>query len=267
VIGQPIRHSLSPTLYNAAFQAVELDWAFLAFEVAAGEGAAAIDAARVLGIDGLAVTMPHKAAVIPALDRLSPTAAALGAVNVVVREGSELVGESTDGAGFIDALRDDEGTDAVGDRFVVVGAGGAARAVVRAVAEAGATEVVVVNRSADRAEAAAVLAGGVGRVGTEADVSGADVVVNATPIGMAHLAGMPFDPELLRDGQLVVDLIYYPPVTPLLSEARARGLTAVNGLGMLIHQAARAFRLWTGHDAPLDAMSAAAVAALARDRP
>ena len=101
---------------------MELDWAFVAFAVADGEGGAAIDAARVLGLDGLAVTMPHKAAVIPGLDRLTPTAAALGAVNVVVREGSELVGDSTDGAGFLDALRDDEGFDPRGRRASVVGA-------------------------------------------------------------------------------------------------------------------------------------------------
>jgi len=267
VIGTPIRHSLSPILYNAAFTALELDWAFVAFEVAEGEGAAAVDAARVLGLDGLSVTMPHKEAVIPALDRLSPTAAALGAVNVIGREGSELVGHNTDGAGFVDGLHHDEGIDVSGRRFAIVGAGGAARAVTRAVAEGGATEVVVVNRSPERAEAAVALAGGVGRVGAEADISDVEVVVNATPQGMAHLAALPFDPDLLRSGQIVVDLIYHPPVTALLAAARGRGLTAVNGVGMLIHQAARAFRLWTGQDAPLDAMSAAALGALTRERP
>jgi shikimate dehydrogenase len=266
VIGQPIRHSLSPTLYNAAFRAIDLDWAFLAFDVAPGEGGAAIDAARVLGLDGLAVTMPHKEGVIPALDRLSPTAAALGAVNVVVREGSELVGDSTDGSGFIDALHDDEGYDPAGRTCAVIGAGGAARAVVRALAEARAAEIVVINRTPERAEAAVALAGGVGRVGRDAAIRDAELVVNSTPVGMAHMAGMPFDPDLLRDGQLVVDLIYHPPVTPLLVAARQRKLTAVNGLGMLIHQAARSFRLWTGHDAPLEAMSAAAVGVLARER-
>lgn len=265
VIGLPIRHSLSPILYNSAFRAVELDWAFVAFEVAEGEGAGAVDAARVLGLDGLSVTMPHKAAVIPALDRLSPTAAALGAVNVIVREGSELVGDSTDGPGFLDALREDEGFEPAGKTAVVIGAGGAARAVVRALAEAGATDVAVVNRSADRAEAAATLAGGVGRVGKDDDIADADLVVNATPVGMAHLAALPFDPALLHSGQLLADLVYHPPVTPLVAQARREGVTAVNGLGMLIHQAARNFRLWTGHAAPLEAMSAAAVAALARD--
>ncbi len=146
------------------------------------------------------------------------------------------------------------------------GLGARRGAVVRALAEAGAGEIVVVNRSGERAEAAASLAGGVGRVGVEADIRDADVVVNATPVGMAHMAGLPFDPELLHPAQLLVDLIYHPPVTALLSAARERGVPAVNGLGMLIHQAARAFRLWTGHDAPLEAMSAAAVSALTRER-
>jgi shikimate dehydrogenase len=267
VIGDPIRHSLSPILYNAAFRAVELDWAFVAFEVADGDGAGAVDAARVLGIDGLAVTMPHKAAVISALDRLSPSAAALGSVNVIVREGSELVGDSTDGAGFLDALREDEGFDPGGRACVVVGAGGAARAVVRSLAEAGARDIVVVNRTLERAEAAASLAGGVGRVGSEKDVADYELVVNATPLGMTHLAGLPFDPDLLRPGQLLADLIYHPAVTPLLAAARERGVAAVHGRGMLIHQAARSFQLWTGQAAPLDAMSAASVAALARQLP
>ena len=267
VIGSPIRHSLSPVLHNAAFREMGLDWLFLAFDVAAGDGAGAVDAMRVLGLDGLSVTMPHKEAVLSSLDRLSPTAAALGAVNTVVREGSELVGESTDGGGFIDALREDAGFEPGGRTAAVIGAGGAARAVVRSLAEVGAAEIVVVNRTGERAEAAASLGGGVARVGADADIAGVDLVVNATPVGMAHMAGLPFDPDLLHEGQLVADLVYHPAVTALVSAAHERKITAVNGVGMLIHQAARAFRLWTGQDAPLDAMSAAALAVLAKARP
>jgi shikimate dehydrogenase len=264
VIGDPVRHSLSPVLHNAAFQALELDWAYLAFEVVDGDAAAAVAGARALGIDGLSVTMPHKAAVIPALDGLSKTAERLGAVNTIVRHGARLVGESTDGAGLVDALRRDEGFDPAGRMCLVVGAGGAARACVLALAEAGAAEVVVVNRTAERAEAAAALAGPVGRTGTAHEAAGAHLVVNATPLGMGiHAAELPVDPERLGPGQLVVDLVYYPPVTSLLDAARRRGAVAVNGLGMLIHQAAHAFRLWTGQDPPLDAMSAAAMSAVA----
>ncbi|MEY2569458.1 MAG: shikimate dehydrogenase [Actinomycetota bacterium] len=263
VIGSPIRHSLSPVLHNAAFRALDLDWVFLAFEVAAGDGAAAVEGMRALRIEGLSVTMPHKADVLPALDLLSPTAEKLGAVNTVTRQGERLLGESTDGAGFLDALRLDEGFDPAGRRCLVFGAGGAARAVVLALAEAGASEVVVVNRSERRAIDAVALAGGVGRVGEAADAADAELVVNATSLGMDD-GRTPLDPTVLAKGQLVVDLVYHPAVTPLVAGARAQGATAVNGLGMLIHQAAHAFRHWTGQEPPLAAMSAAALASMAR---
>jgi shikimate dehydrogenase len=263
VIGDPIRHSLSPVLHNAAFRALNLDWVFLAFEVPAGEAPAAVAGARALGLDGLSVTMPHKAAVLPALDRLSPTAERLGAVNTITRRSGLLVGESTDGVGFLDALRQDEGFEPAGRRCLVVGAGGAARAVVLALAQAGAAEVVVVNRTPDRAAAAVALGEPVARVGGLDEAGDVDLLVNATPVGMGD-GDSPVDPERLGAGQLVVDLVYHPAVTPLVAAARQRGATAVNGLGMLIHQAAHAFVMWTGQQPPLEAMSAAALTALAR---
>jgi shikimate dehydrogenase len=267
VIGDPVRHSLSPTIHNAGFRAVGLDWAYLAFEVPAGEGSAAIAAMRVLGIDGLSVTMPHKAEVAAAVDRLSPAAEALGAVNTVVREGAVLVGENTDGEGFVNALRTDEGVDVQGMRCLVVGAGGAARAVIRALAEAGAAEVVVAARRPESAAQAVLLAPGVGRAGSPDEADAADLVVNATPVGMGDVVELeptlPVDASRLGAGQVVVDLIYHPLVTPLVAAARERGAVAVNGVGMLLHQAAIAFRLWTGEDAPLEAMSAAVLAELA----
>ncbi|HEX2040149.1 MAG TPA: shikimate dehydrogenase [Acidimicrobiales bacterium] len=264
VIGDPVRHSLSPALHNAAFHAVGLDWVYLAFEVPAGSGAAAVEAMRTLGIDGLNVTMPHKADVAGAVDRLSPVAERLGAVNTVVRQGATLVGESTDGEGFVAALRSDEGFDPAGRRCLVVGAGGAARSVVLALADAGAAEVVVAGRTPERVAAAAALAGDCGRAGTVEEAAGADLVVNATPVGMGGDSGLPLDPELVGPGQVVADLVYHPLVTPLLEAARKRGAVAVNGLGMLIHQAALAFRLWTGEDPPLEVMSAAALRTLSR---
>lgn len=262
VIGHPIRHSLSPALYNAAFEALGLDWAFLAFDVAEGDGAAAVSAMRVLGIQGMSVTMPHKEAAATACDRLSSTAAALGAVNSVHLRGSDLVGENTDGAGFLDALRLDEGFDPAGARCLVLGAGGAARAVVHALAGAGAADVAVWGRTPERAAAAAALGG---RAIEDVAVDGADydLLVNATPIGMPDEPGMPVDADLLRPGTVVMDLIYHPPATELLGAARKAGAVAVNGLGMLIHQAAHQFRLWTGEDPPLEVMSAAAVAQIA----
>jgi shikimate dehydrogenase len=286
VIGDPVRHSLSPVMHNAAFRALDLDWVYLACEVRSGAAPAALAGMRALGIDGLSVTMPHKQAAFAAVDRLSPTALALQAVNTVVRRTDVLEGHNTDGSGFVAAIRDDEGFDPAARRCLVVGAGGAARAVVKALADAGALEVVVVNRTPARAEAAAALAGDAGRVGTVEEVADAELIVNATPIGMTGTPSAPadvlavdgtvidapgpdpavaIDPAWLGRGQLVVDLVYDPPLTPLVESARARGAAGVNGLGMLIHQAAQAFRLWTGEDPPLAVMSAAALAELARD--
>jgi shikimate dehydrogenase len=264
VIGDPVRHSLSPAIHNAAFAETELDWVFVAFEVADGYAAAAVNGARALGVDGLSVTMPHKATVIEALDRLSPTAKRLGAVNAIVREGMEFVGHSTDGAGLVNALAYDEGFAPEGRCCAVVGAGGSARSVVLALADAGAAEVIVVNRTPAGAERAAELAGDRGRVGAMADVAEADLIVNATPVGMLGQGDEPaVDPALFHPNQLVVDLIYVPPITATIRAARAAGAHAVGGLGMLVHQAALAFTLWTGHDAPLPAMSAAAMAGMA----
>lgn len=287
LIGSPVRHSLSPVILNAAFGAAGLDWVFVALEVAAADGEAAVAAVRPLGIGGLSVTMPHKEAAFAAVDERSAEAEALGAVNCVGWRGDLVVGHNTDGAGLLDSLRIDEGFDPDGRRCVVVGAGGAARAAVLALATAGASDVAVVNRTAARAERAAALAGPVGRVGAIGDVAAADLVVNATPVGMAGVAppvvalvpgaeaepstargaagpdgDLPFPAELLSPGQLVVDMIYNPFTTALMAAARAREVVAVNGLGMLIHQAAHAFRHWTGEDPPLEAMSAAAVAGL-----
>lgn len=263
VLGSPVRHSLSPVLHNAAFAALGLDWVYVAFEVREAEAEAALRGAAALGLAGLSITMPLKDVTARVCDELSPQAASLGAVNCVVIEGGRLVGHSTDGAGFLDALP----IPVRGERVVVLGAGGAARAVVAAVAGAGAAEVVVVNRSTERGERAASLAGGAGRLGTLDDVPGAGIVVNATPVGMGGGAGdageMPCPSTLLRRGQTVVDLVYHPVETAWLAAARDRGATAVDGVGMLVHQAAHALRLWTGLDAPVGVMEAAARTRLA----
>ena len=280
MIGDPVRHSLSPALHNAAFTALGLDWVYVAFPVAAGLGPAAVEAMRVLELAGLSVTMPHKSDVAGAVDRLAPTASRLGAVNTISwaasSAGGALEGDSTDGPGFLDALRGDDGYDPAGRACVVLGAGGAARAVTLALADAGAASVCVVARRADAAAACAELAGPVGHAlaATAPSTGGADLagvveatdlVVNATPVGMLPGDGLPFelDPALVHGGQFVADLIYAPATTPLLASARARGAGTANGLGMLINQAARQVAIWTGRPAPVEAMSAAALAALA----
>lgn len=273
VIGDPVRHSLSPSLHNAAFAALGLDWAYVAFPVRPGQGEAAVAAMRVLELAGLSVTMPHKAAVVGGLDRLGPTAARLGVVNTIswaaAPDGPELVGDSTDGAGFLDALRGDDGFDPSGCRCLVLGAGGAARSVCLAVAEAGAARVRVVARRREAAEACAALAGPKGVAEAPEGLAGAvedsNLIVNASPVGMSPGDGLPFalDPALLRADHFVADLIYAPATTPLVAAARARGATTANGLGPLIHQAARQVAIWTGRPAPIEVMSAAALSALA----
>ena len=261
VIGSPIAHSLSPAIFTAAFAALGLDWAYEAIEVPEGDAPAFVPRLRT-ELRGASVTMPHKAAVIPALDALSPVASDLGAVNCIARDGDRLVGHNTDGPGFVDALLVDEGVAVAGLRCALVGAGGAGRAVARALGQAGA-EVVVVNRSPERAAEAVRLAGSSARVGAAADVAACDLVVNATSLGMGDDARLPVAAEQLRAGQVVVDLVYHPVVTPLLAAAADVGATAVGGLGMLVHQAAHQLRLWTGEEPPIVAMRAGAEAALA----
>ena len=235
VIGAPVRHSLSPTLLNAAFATTGLDWAYLAFEVPDGGATSALQAMRTLGFGGLSVTMPHKAAVAAAVDCCTPEAEALGAVNCVVADDGMLVGHNTDGGGFIDGLSHDTGLDMGGRRAVVLGAGGAARAVIRALGEAGAAEVAVVNRTRDRAVGAAALAGSVGRVVDGDDTAGAlanaDLVVNATPLGMAGTASgtdLPVDP---KNHDIGVDLLRFEmkPVDSLYGRGNDPGGLMVHG--------------------------------------
>jgi shikimate dehydrogenase len=258
VIGSPIGHSLSPALHNAAFAAAGVDWIYAAFEVAAGRTTDAIAAVRALGLGGLSVTMPHKEAVASAVDELDPTAVALRSVNtVVVLPDGRLRGCSTDGDGFVASIRE-AGVDPAAKRVCVLGAGGAGRAVVEALRRAGAAEVVVVNRSAGRARDAARLAGRRGRVGTAADARECDIVVNATSVGMGT-RDLPIDESLIHDRHVVADLVYHPLETALLAAARARGARAIDGLGMLVHQAALQQELWLGRLADTAAMRRAAM--------
>lgn len=262
VIGDPVAHSLSPLLHNAAFDRLGLDWVSVGFPVRAGGAAAAVAGMRALGLRGLSVTMPHKEGAAVAVDRTSPVARALGAVNCLVREGDQIVGHNTDGEGFLAAVRRATGFEPEGSRAVVVGAGAAARAVVLALARSGARQVVVVARTPGRAGAAAALAARAGRVGSPGDAADADLVVDATPAGMAGVAAEAAAPlvpaSLLGAGQVVADLVYHPLVTTWLSAASARGATIAGGLGMLVHQAAAQITLWTGRPAPAEAMWQAA---------
>ena len=255
VIGDPVRHSLSPRIHNAGFAALGLDWFYVACPVAKGQAAQAIEAMRTLGIEGLSVTMPHKKSVAVAVDDLSPTAAKLGAVNCVRRDGDRLVGENTDGIGFVDSLRSQLQMDPDGLTIVIVGAGGAARSIALAMAEHGA-QVGIFNRTATSAEEVVEIVGAASSVVQEEAIRDADVIVNATPLGMSN-DSLPFDPSLLSKGQSLIDLIYEPEKTALLLEAESLGVKTLNGVGMLLHQAGAQFQLWTGCEPPLREMAQA----------
>ncbi len=284
VIGSPVAHSLSPLLHAAAFGALGLghSWRSFAFEIAPGEAGGALDAMRRLDLRGLSVTMPHTADVAALVDECGEQARRLGAVNCVHNRGGTLFGTNTDGEGFVASLARGAGFDPAGRRCVVIGAGGAARAVILALAEAGAAEVAVVNRTPERASKAAELAGPAGSAVMLTDhavaeaVVGADLVVNATPVGMEGVATGPgpapsgpgawmVAPSLLAPGQVAADLVYAPRVTPWLAEAEAAGATVLGGLGMLVHQAAAQLRLWTGAEPPLGTMWRAAESARPRE--
>ncbi len=274
LIGWPVAHSRSPAIHNAAFAALGLDWCYVPLPVPPGLAGAAVAGLAALGLAGANVTVPHKQAVLPYLIGRSDEVGVLGAANtLVVRDEAgqpAVYGHNTDHAGFVRALAD-AGIDAAGCRAVVLGAGGAARAVVYGLLQAGAAAVSVLNRSPERAEAlVAELGGGhdsltagpleAGFLGRQADQ--ADLLINATTIGMEPAAGAsPWPDELpLPRRMAVFDLVYQPRRTRLLAQAEAAGALAVGGLGMLVHQAALAFELWTGERAPLEAMWQAAAA-------
>lgn len=280
VIGLPVVHSRSPAIHNAAFAALGLGWTYLAFDVPTGRVPQAVRGMRALvGFDGMSVTYPHKLAVAKEVDQLSPDSLALGVVNTVVRDpDGRLRGDSTDGPGFVASLAASD-FDPGGKRCLIIGAGGSARAIVRSLARAGAAEVAVLNRTRENAIKACSFGGAVGRIGAPEDAARADLVVNATPLGMtspvrvpttaegeaAHERAadenanrLPLAADLLGPHQLVVDLVYDPPITPFMVAATTAGAKAVNGLGLLVAQAALQFTLWTGEPAPLEVMRAAA---------
>lgn len=260
VIGAPVTHSLSPALHNAAFEAAGLDWRFVAFEVAPGAALGALAAMRTLGIRGLAVTMPHKADIAAAVDRLDDAAATLRSVNTVVLEpDGTTLGLSTDGDGFVESIRA-EGIVVARRRVVVIGAGGAARSIVDALGRAGAADIAIVNRTAASAESAAELAP-VARTGGHDDIAAAEILVNATSIGMGT-DELPVPAELLHPGLVVADIVYHPLETALLGAARVAGATVVDGLGMLVHQAALQQERWTGQRPDPSVMRSAALSQL-----
>lgn len=268
IIGHPVRHSRSPQMHNAAFAALGLDWAYVPFPVPPERLSGAVHGLRDLGVRGFNVTIPHKEAVLPLLDELSPQARAIGAVNTVVIDGGRMTGHNTDGEGFSRALHEAHRFKAGRSRALILGAGGSARAVCDQLAREGIAGLRICGRSEDRAEA---LAADIRRHHPECDVktlpwspldhrcgiNWAELIVNTTPVGMKPGDGSPIDTNGISPGHIIVDLIYAPPVTPLLETCQALRARCLNGLGMLLHQGAAAFTLWTGKEPPLDVMRAA----------
>ncbi|WP_428267163.1 shikimate dehydrogenase family protein [Haliangium sp.] len=264
VIGDPVDHSLSPALHNAAFAAAELDAVFVAWRVEAAELPTAVTGFRALDLLGVSVTVPHKQAVIACCDRLAGTAEAIGAVNCLTFERSttggrtRVVGHNTDAGGFVDALVEDTGSEPEGAWAVVLGAGGAARAVAAGLRERGAERVDIVARRPDAVSWAQAVPWTTAAL--EPLCRGCDLLVDCTPLALSAAsetrapASIPID--LLPDHAVVCSLVYHRDPA-LLAAARACGLATMNGAGMLVHQGARAFSLWTGQTAPVAVMWAA----------
>lgn len=263
VFGHPVAENPTVVMHEAAYAELGLNWRYLTIEVLPGDLAAAMAGLRAFNMRGINLTIPHKVAVLPHLDEVKPTAALMGAVNTVVRDGDRLVGENTDGKGFMTALTGDAKFDPPGKSVVVLGAGGAARAITVELALAGAERMTVVNRSPERGRELVALLNSRTPVkaefapwtGVHEIPAGTDLLVNATSIGL--FPNVHDRPEIAYEsigpGMVVCDVIH-TPTTPFLDEARRRGAQTVDGLGMLVYQGAIGFKLWTGLDAPVKVM-------------
>jgi shikimate dehydrogenase len=254
VLLHPAGHTRSPAMHNAAFAALGLDAVYVAFDVAPDALPAAVAGARALGVRQLAVSIPHKEAILALCDEVDPTARRIGAVNTVTRHDGRWVGSNTDWLGAVRAL--ERAVELRGREAVVLGAGGAACAAVFGLLERGA-RVRVLNRTADRAKALAARLGAAGG-GSLEDLARTpcEVLVNTTSVGLRADVS-PIAAESIPRDAVVLDAVYDPGETRLLRDAAARGARTVGGKWWLVHQAAEQLRAWTGKDAPLDVMAAA----------
>jgi shikimate dehydrogenase len=273
VIGDPIEHSLSPTIHNAAFRHLGLDFVFLAFRVKAADLEKVIQGMRGLGIHGLNVTMPHKSAVIGCLDEVDFSVRFLDSANTILNRDGKLSGFSTDGVGALKALLEN-GVDLSGKKVLLLGAGGAAKAIAfTLVPEVG--ELAILNRSAEKAEELAetlghmfnrnVVGGALSPDTIKMNLRDSDVLVNATSAGMKpNLSQSLVAPEWLKSDLAVMDIVYNPIETKLAKDAKAVGAKVVSGVEMLIYQGAASFEIWTGKSAPIEVMRKAALNKLSR---
>jgi shikimate dehydrogenase len=268
VIGDPIEHTLSPIMHNAAFNHLKLDYAFLAFKVKPAEVENAVNGMRALNILGLNVTMPHKKAVINYLDEIDQTAKFLNAVNTIHNKNGKLLGFNTDGIGALKALKEN-GVNPHGKRVLLLGSGGAARAIAYALVQE-ADELVVLNRTVEQAKELAsllertfnkkVVGDSLSPKVIQDNLWDSDILVNATSVGMKPNATQsPVAPEWLKPDLAVMDIVYNPIETKLDKDAKAAGAKVISGVEMLIYQGAASFEIWTGHSAPVEVMRKAAL--------
>jgi shikimate dehydrogenase len=258
VFGNPVVHSLSPVMHNAAFAATGFNGVYAAIRVKDIRLAAA--GMRSLGLRGASVTLPHKETVMACLDAIDPSARRIKAVNTIVNADGELKGYNTDGAGALQALR--EKVSVSGQKIALIGAGGAARAVAHGVLSAGGT-VCIFNRSREKGEALATELGAEFRPLEEFAAEHFEILVNTSPVGMTpQVEQSPVPREKLRPGMVVMDIVYTPLKTRLLLEAEAAECVTIDGLAMFVYQGARQFELWTGLPAPVDIMRMAVEAEL-----
>jgi shikimate dehydrogenase len=255
LIGDPVEHSLSPLIHNAGYQALGINYAYVSFRVK--DIKQAIDGIRGLGIRGASVTIPHKTSTIKHLDKLDPLAEKIGAVNTIVNDDGVLTGYNTDGYGALKAL--EEVTSLKGKKAVLIGSGGAASAIAFGLKAKG-VKLVVLNRTEEKARKLAerVNAEGYGSLNRLSEIASADILINATPLGMWPKTGQSIIlKEFLHNKLTVFDIVYNPKETRLLIEARDRGCNIVYGYKMFLYQAAGQFELFTGLKAPLSAMESA----------
>jgi len=271
IIGDPIEHTMSPVMHNAAFKKLGIDYVYLPFQVRKEELDKAVAGVRALNLRGLNVTIPHKVTIIPFLDRLDPLAEKTGAINTIVNDDGVLTGYNTDATGFLQALLE-RGIKPEGKSVVILGAGGASRAISFVLAERG-VNLAILNRNLTRAEELAhrvsqvfnreVNALTLNEENLARALASAEILVNTTSVGMfSDIDGTPVPAKLLKKGQIVFDIVYNPIKTRLLREAEEAGASTISGLDMLVWQGALAFKIWTGREAPLELMKEEAIKAL-----
>jgi len=274
LIGDPVSHSVSPEMHNAAFEKLKLDYCYIPIQVDTKDLKKALDGIRAENFAGINVTIPHKEAVIPLLDEVTKLPRLIGAVNTIKNENGKLIGYNTDGAGFIESLKEDAKVNPKGKKVVLIGAGGAAKAVAIMLAEAGTKSLAVTDIIAEKAENLAeyvkshfsidAVAASEESKELKGAIKNCDILINATPVGMhPNVKGCPISDDIeIPKGILVCDLIYNPPETKFLKKAKESGAKTLNGIGMLVRQGALAFSIFTGKEAPVETMRNAVLKAL-----